>query len=84
LSVGTLVLKRYSATRQKKHGSELPHSIYKRRPSRTIPEKEKETAREKDVPKMNAGIFVKTVSHFFASGVQTPLFDESGKHHRIR
>jgi PAS domain-containing protein len=46
---------------QRSNRSKLPYSLYKRRPSENEPEKEKRLPVKKDVPKMNAGIFVKTV-----------------------
>ena len=44
------------------------------------PEKEKETSRTKGRAEDERWHIRKDGSHFFASGVQTPLFDENGKH----
>jgi PAS domain S-box-containing protein len=45
-----------------------------------VPEKERETAREEGCAEDERWHLRKDGSKFFASGVQTPLYDENGKH----
>lgn len=45
-----------------------------------VPEAEKETAREKGCAENERWHVRKDGSYFYASGVQTPLYDETGKH----